>query len=145
MDCNGAHDLANRKCLAGIINALAATSMPEAIVLKRYTHKRYRGEAIAWIVACAAELASLNRALTTSSELSDKVCRTCPASAIAVLGNVKRAMLEDPATYTTQSAEILKDIREKMIAAAGKCSDAVQCIDDILYAKSWVGAGIRGR
>ena len=132
MECNGAHDLMNRKCLAGVMNALVATSAPEAIVLRRYTHKRYRGEVVGLLSACAAELASLNRSLSLKTEVSDKRCRTCRASSVSVITSAKRTLLDDPMAYMRDGSAVRKDLREKMVASAGGCVDAPICVDEVL-------------
>ncbi len=131
-DCNGAHDLSNRKCLAGVINALASAGTPESIVLRRFIDKRYRGDTVDWIVVCAHELASLNRYLSGKNESSDKRCRTCLASRANVLSNARRALLDDPATYLTNPCEVREEIRGKMVASAGRCADARKCVDEVL-------------
>ncbi len=130
--CNGAHDLANRKCLAGVMNALVAASIPESIVLRRYTDKRYRGEVVAWIASCAGELASLNRSLSANADPSDRRCRTCLASKMRVLLGAKRALLDDPGAYLGNPSEVRMELRGKMIASAGRCVDAPVCVDSSL-------------
>lgn len=131
-ECNGAHDLTNRKCLAGVMNALVAASPPESIVLKRYIDKRYRGDSAAWIATCAGELASLNRLISAKNCSSDKRCRTCLASRVNVLDTARRALLDDPATYLNRPGDVFKEIRERMMASAGRCADAPACVDEVL-------------
>jgi len=114
------------------MNALVETSAPEAIILRRYTEKRYRGEVVGWMAACAAELASLNRSLAAKTESSDRQCRTCRASKENVLLGAKLALLEDPMAFMRHSAEVRKDLREKLIASAGRCVAAPDCIDQVL-------------
>ncbi len=132
MGCNGAHDLANRKCLAGVMNALVAASMPEAIVLRRFTEKRYRGGTLQFLVSCSSELASMNRSMSLKDLPSDKRCRTCHASRAEVLVAAKRALLDDPLAYMTDGPSVRADLRDRMIATAGRCADASACIDEAL-------------
>jgi hypothetical protein len=131
-DCNGAHDLNNRKCLAGVLNALVSASPPESIVLKRYIDKRYRGDSVAWIATCAGELSLLNRLVSAKNGSSDKRCRTCLASRVNVLDSARRALLDDPATYLNSPRDVFKEIRERMLASAGRCAEAPVCVDEVL-------------
>ncbi len=130
--CNGAHDLANRKCLTGVMNALVAISVPESIVLRRYIDKRYRGGVVSLVAGGAAELSSLNRLLSTNPSPSDKRCRTCLANRTGVITGAKRALLEDPIAYLEGSQEVRRDLQERMLASAGKCVDAGECIGESL-------------
>jgi hypothetical protein len=131
-ECNGAHDLMNRKCLAGVMNALAAASAPEAIVLRRFTDKRYRGETVAFLASCSTELASINRLLTLRDSSSDRRCRTCHASKASVLATAKRTLLDDPVAYLSRRPEVRAELRDRMVASAGRCVDASQCVDEVL-------------
>ncbi len=142
-ECNGAHDLSNRKCLAGVVNALTSASNPESIVLRRYTDKRYRGEVVSWIALCASALSCLDRSISRREESSDRRCRTCPASKANVLASLRRALLDNPMGYIVDWAAIRKDIREMMSAQAARCVDAAKCIDDVL-ASADLQSGVRG-
>jgi hypothetical protein len=130
--CKGAHDLASRQCLAGVMNALVAASPPEAIVLRRYTDKRYRGEIVQVLISCASELASLNRLLISRSSVSDRRCRTCHASRTNVVTDARQALLENPIAYLRERPSVLREIRERMLAASGRCADAPHCLEEIL-------------
>lgn len=132
IDCNGAHDLASRKCLAGVMNALVAASAPETIVLRRYTDKRYRGGVVETLCSSASALASLNRLLAVKNPPSDKRCRTCRASTSNVLQEVRRALLENPIAFLQRDPSLRRDIRDMMVASAGRCVDAEACVEESL-------------
>ena len=131
-DCNGAHDLANRKCMSGIVTALVSSSAPEAVVLRRFTDKRYRGETVRFLTSCAAELSSMNRSLSLQSPPSDKRCRTCPASRANVVAAARSALLADPVAFMNDRNGVLSDLMQKMVASAGRCVDARECIGEML-------------
>lgn len=126
-ECAGAHDLQNRKCLTGIVNVMSVGAEPEAIILKRFIHKRYRGEAVRLAASAAAELAALNRALVVSEPPSDKRCRTCTASAEQVVAALKHKLMENPAGYISAPERIVEDIQS--IAFSSMCASARACVD----------------
>jgi len=130
--CKGAHDLGNRQCLSGVMNALAAASTPDTIVLRRYIDKRYRGESICVLISCASELAALDRLLTSKSVVSDRRCRTCQASRTNVIASAKRALLDDPMGYAEEKTAVWAEIQERMVASAGRCADAPECVTETL-------------
>jgi hypothetical protein len=87
-----------------VLNVLAGGAQPEAIILKRFMHKRYRGEAVDGASAAASALASLNRAIASASRPSDRRCRTCAASMDQLLTMIKRSLLDDPLEYVSDSS-----------------------------------------
>ncbi len=131
-ECKGPHDLANRQCLSGIMNALVASSSPDAIVLRRYIDKRYRGDAIGVLISCASELASMNRRLASAHVSSDKRCRTCQASMSKVIASARHALLDDPMGYMRAKDATRAEIFEKMVASSGRCADGHQCVAESL-------------
>jgi len=130
--CNGAHDLGNNKCLSAVLNVLAGGAQPEAIILKRFMHKRYRGEAVDVASAAASALAALNRAIASAPRPSDKRCRTCPASMEQMLATIKRLLLEDPLRYVSDSSGRVARLGEGLSSLG--CPDADSCLQDALKA-----------
>ena len=126
-ECAGAHDLGNSKCLTGILNVMSTGAEPEAIILKRFIHKRYRGEAVRRAASAAAELAALNRAIVAAEPSSDKRCRTCPASTEQIAAAMKRKLLENPAEYVSSVETAVKDI--ETVAFSHACENARACAD----------------
>jgi len=138
-ECAGAHDLQNSKCLIGIVNVMSIGAEPEAIILKRFTHKRYRGETIKQAASAAAELAALNRALVAMENPSDKRCRTCAASTEHVIATMRKKLMENPAEYVSSRDEVATEV--DVIADSCACASAHAC------ANKGLSAGIltRGR
>jgi hypothetical protein len=133
VDCNacaGAHDLGNQRCFSGILNILAAGAEPDSVVLKRYIHKRYRGEAVKSTALAAAELAVLRRGIASIEPASDKRCRTCPASAHQVLLQARLRLVENPMTPPISRAALRDFILERVGADA--CDRAHACISRVL-------------
>ena len=126
LQCAGAHDLRNRKCLVGVINVITAGAEPEAIILKRYTHKRYRGTPVGRAVLAALELAALNRAKVALDEPSDKRCQTCPVSTEQIVSFLRHRLLEDPITYLSSMDRIADEIEHRSLAHA--CERTRACI-----------------
>jgi len=125
--CQGAHDLSNPRCCAGVLNAMVSGAVPDTIILKRYMHKRYRHEAVAHVAAAAAELATLNRAISSIERPSDKRCRTCSASKENTLRTMKRKLMEDPDTYLLKTYKVLDEIRAKN--DTDHCDQAKKCLE----------------
>jgi hypothetical protein len=98
---------------------------PETIVLKRFIHKRYRGELVSHAAKAAAELSTLNRAIDSAEEPSDKRCRTCPASMPQICGTLKRKLLENPTLYLKSSRQIAAGVKERV---NDRCSRSRACI-----------------
>lgn len=126
-ECAGAHDLKNNKCLTGIVNVMSVGAEPEAIILKRFIHKRYRGDLVRRAALAAVELAALNRALIAVEPPSDKRCRTCQASAEQVVTAMKRRLLENPVEYVSSNEKIVEDIES--VALFHACENARACVD----------------
>ncbi len=132
--CPGAHDLVNAKCLVGIVNTVSSSAPPDVVILKRYLHKRYRGESLRCLKLAALELSSLTRALSCHESPSDKRCRTCCASRDNLVGRMKRALLADPANYL-DSHQSMSDGLRALGAGAG-CPRAAECVDQALSASA---------
>ena len=128
--CQGAQDIDNRKCISGILNVMVAGAIPEAIILKRYIHKRYRDEPVRRIAKIASNLASINRAVASAEAPSDRRCRTCPASTERILGRARRKLLEDPAGYGACQNALEDDIRSE--ASNLDCTNADRCVTEAL-------------
>lgn len=134
VSCKGAQDLNNRKCLSAILNILVAGARPETIILKRFTHKRFRGKVVRVASTAASQLALLNRAIASTVTPSDKHCRTCPASAQSLLVFMKRHLVEDPSTYVASLPGLKLLIREQL--GSVRCDKNDDCICEALSAGS---------
>ena len=130
MDCPGANDLANNRCLSGVLNIISGSARPEAIVLKRFMEKRYRGAELEWIGWLAQELAVYTRAANSTDRPSDRRCRTCPASRDRVLPALKRALLEDPRGYSAKRRDIADDLRSRCRSVS--CAGSQVCLGKVL-------------
>src|SRR4030042_4659933 len=128
IDCNacpGAHDLCNQRCYAGVLNIMASGAQPDSIVLRRYIHKRYRGEAVKAAALAASELASLRRGIAALEPPSDRRCRTCPASAHHVILQARLRLVERPLCPPEDRAAMTSLILERAGAAACEGAPAV--------------------
>lgn len=124
--CNGAQDMENARCFTGLMNIVMAGAAPGSIVLRRYIDKRYRGPAVQRVLAAAEQLASVNRAIGALPAVSDRRCRTCPASTERILGAIRHAMTRDPIAYSAAPATIPEMLRE---AADGtECDEREECL-----------------
>jgi hypothetical protein len=139
-DCGGAHDLSNSRCLLGVMNVVCGGAVPETVILKRYTHKRYRKNTVRLVSIAASELSSLNRALATPDQASDKECRTCFASKQQVVSDMKRRLLENPRSYVLGGALLVEDIKRAHAAVA--CVRASACINSGLSASAVFGGDL---
>jgi hypothetical protein len=139
--CKGAHDLSNKKCLSAVLNVLSGGAQPEAIILKRFMHKRYRGDAVDDASAAASALASLNRAITSAPRPSDRTCRTCAASMDQLLNTIKRLLLEDPLLFVSDSSGLVARLREGVSHIS--CTDLGACLEAALKAAE-TRARVRG-
>jgi len=128
--CNGAHDLSNKKCLSAVMNVLTEGAQPDTIILKRFMHKRYRGEAVELASTAAGILATINRAIASTQRPSDKRCRTCPASTDQVLLTMKLALMDDPTEYVRSPMHMLAGLRMCLPRIA--CEQAEACFDSAL-------------
>jgi hypothetical protein len=138
-ECPGAHDLANRKCLTSAINAVSSGGIPESVILKRYTHKRYRGYTVGIVSRAATELSTLNRVLAASEPALDKDCRTCKASRQNIIADLKRLLLEDPGAYLSGGQRVFEDF--KRAHDNSPCGRARACIESGLSASTIYGGG----
>jgi hypothetical protein len=130
MDCPGANDLTNNRCLSGILNIISRSARPDAIVLKRFMEKRYRGAELEWIGWLAHELAVYTRAMNSTDRPSDRRCRTCPASKDRVLPTMKRMLLEDPRGYRARWSAMADDLRSNCRSVS--CAESQKCLDETL-------------
>jgi len=126
-DCAGAHDLTNGRCMMGVVNVISGAAIPETIILKRFTHKRYRNETVKTVSTAAAELSALSRALSTPDSASDNTCRTCSASRRQVVSRLKSMLLEDPMGYVTKPERVNEEVRRVRVDVS--CGHAGACID----------------
>lgn len=133
-ECPGAHDLANGKCLSGVLNVMAMGASPEAIILKRFIHKRYRGSAVSSACALATELAAINRALACQEAPSDRRCRTCPASPERILRNLRRKLLDEPGRYAVSRNALFDGFKDT--AASEECERSHRCLESVLASTS---------
>ncbi|MGQ9588036.1 MAG: hypothetical protein ACUVT7_06630 [Thermoplasmata archaeon] len=132
--CQGAHDLSNPRCYAGVLNAMVSGAVPDAIILKRYMHKRYRQDAVAQAAIAAAELATLNRAIASVERASDKRCRTCSASKENVLRTMKSRLMEDPGAYLMKTHRVLDEVRAKN--ETNHCDRSKKCVESAFSAST---------
>lgn len=130
--CSGAQSIENAKCASGIMNIVAAGVVPEAVVLKRFTHVRYRSDRIAQLCDSALAMAALRRLESQPEELSDKKCRTCPASRPRLASEVIRRIRDDPMAFGP-SRKTLSDRLSVEYANVG-CSRLMQCVEQVVWA-----------
>ena len=127
--CAGANDLSNNKCLAGVINVMSDGAEPETIVLKLFIHKRYRGNQVRDAARAATELSTLDRAIDSIEEPSDKQCRTCAASMTQICKAMRLKLLENPIQYVRSSRQIVERIQGLINV---KCSRSRACVTKAL-------------
>ncbi len=140
VDCAGAHDLTNSKCMAGVMNVVSGGAVPETVILRRFTHKRYRKDLVRLVAAAAGELASLNRALASPDQASDKECRTCTSSKQQVILAMKRRLLEDPCSYVRAGPALLEEL--KTSHARTSCPRAGACVRSGFSASAIFGGSV---
>ncbi len=128
--CQGAQDLTNSRCVSGILNVLVTGAVPRAVILKRFIHKRYRGESVESVALVASELSALNRAIASAEKPSDKRCRTCSASRERILMAMKRRLLENPAGYLPGHRNMAAELASRF--RSDQCSDSDKCIENAL-------------
>jgi hypothetical protein len=136
--CSGAQSIENAKCASGIMNILASGVAPEAVVLKRFIHVRYRSERIARLRESALALAALRRLEAQPAESSDKKCRTCPASRHRLASDVIRMIQADP-MYFAPSRRTMSDKLMSEHASAG-CPKLAKCVSQVI----WTGSPAQG-
>lgn len=129
-DCSGAQSIENPKCASGIMNILASGVVPEAVVLKRYIHVRYRSDRLARLRESASALAALRRLEAQPGEPSDRKCRTCPASRQRLAAEVIRRVQADPVSFGP-SRKALSDKLASEHASAG-CPQLARCIAQVV-------------
>ncbi len=129
-ECKGAHDLGNGKCLSAVLTVLSEGARPEAIVLKRFMHKRYRGEMVRIATIAASDLATLNRAILSVHRPSDRRCRTCPASRERWLVATRQCLLDDPVNYVADPPAVSEKLKQGM--ARIECPKAAECLEEIV-------------
>ncbi len=137
-DCSGAQSIENPKCASGIMNILASGVVPDAVVLKRYIHVRYRSERLDRLRESASVLAALRRLEAQPAELSDKKCRTCPASRHRLASEVIRRIQADPISFGASRRD-LSDRLTSELAATG-CPRLAECVAHVV----WMGMASRG-
>lgn len=123
--CAGAQDLENRVCMVGIMNVVARGAVPDIIILKRFMHRRYRGDAVRTVAEAASELSSLTRALRCASTPSDRRCRTCPCSLVVLVTRLRTMLLEDAAAYIREPARARLALSEAVEKSG--CEKGAQC------------------
>jgi len=115
--CGGAQDLTNSRCMTSVLNILQKGVRPEAVVLKRFNHMRYRRVSLSRVFGLADELANLRR-LASDEHLSDKRCQTCPASMPKVASKLAEELKRNPIEYAT---------RAKMVSAKAEADASLTC------------------
>ena len=124
--CPGSQDLSNDRCLAGILQILASEAEPEALMLKRYIHRRYRESRLAPVLAAASELAALNRALSTRPKPSDSSCLTCPASMHRLADGLRKELLERPVEFMNERSKAIGNVKNGLEAI--ECARVHACV-----------------
>lgn len=123
--CGGAQDMDNRRCMVGIMNVLARGASPDAILLKRFMHKRYRNDAVRTVVLAAAELSRLTCAIGGASVPSDRRCRTCPCNPTKLWEGMRARLMDDPQGYVRGFARLGSVLSEAVDEAS--CPRGVDC------------------
>lgn len=139
LECSGAQDIDNAKCASGIANVLASGMLPEAVVLKRFIHVRYRTDRIARLGESALALAALKRLEAQPEDASDKKCRTCPASRRRLAPEIMRRIRSDPIAFGA-ARRILSD---RLVAefANVRCLELRRCVAYAVWAGSAPAGG----
>ncbi len=137
--CAGANDLMNNRCLTGAMNIIAAGAVPEAIILKRFIHKRYRGETVRLAGLAARELATLNRAIASAETPSDRKCRTCQSSKELALTAMRRRLLSNPIGYMPGKESNPSELAEGLLVEG--CPKTRKCVDDALAVSVLLSGG----
>jgi hypothetical protein len=123
--------------MVGVMNVVSAGAVPETVILRRFTHKRYRKDVVKVVAAAAIELAALNRAIASTDPLSDKGCRTCISSRQQVVSAMKRRLLEDPRMYMMGSATTADELR--LAHSTPSCARSSACIEAGFSASTILG------
>jgi len=123
--CPGAQDLESRGCMMGLMNVVAQGAVPDTVILKRFMHMRYRGEAVRTIAAAASELSALTRALRCASTVSDRKCRTCSCNRTRLATHLRTLLLDDPGRYVRSPGTAESALDEAVRGAA--CERGEEC------------------
>jgi hypothetical protein len=116
--CGGPQDLANSRCVTSLLNILRNGARPEAVVLKRFIHIRYRRIALSQVFDLADELANLAR-LASEEALSDARCQTCPASMPKIASALIVLLKSSPLAYSDSAGAL---------SASAEAEAAVDCV-----------------
>lgn len=138
-DCSGAQSIDNHKCAAGIVNILASGVVPEAIVLKRHMHVRYRSESMRRLRDAGSALAVLRRIEAQPDGASDRRCRTCPASRRRMAAELTRRIRADPCAFRASKAAVSDSILEGLKDVG--CPDAPACVEQFAFSVT-LGRGV---
>jgi hypothetical protein len=123
--------------MVGVMNVVSGGAVPETVILKRFTHKRYRKDAVTLISAAATELAALNRALASTDTVSDKECRTCSSSKQQVISAMKLRLLDNPRIYMSGGVATQDELR--LAHSASSCPRSRACIEAGFSASTILG------
>lgn len=123
-ECSGPHDLCSRVCTVGVINAVTTGPRVEAVVLKRMTHKRYRGEIVQTIMMAADSLSALNRAISSVQVPEKDECRACSANKQAVLSKARSLLLQEPLAWKNH----VDVMAASDVVTKAKCTRARECV-----------------
>ncbi len=126
-ECQGPFDMANRRCMAGVISILACGPVPESVILTRAVQKRYRGNIVSSMVDLAAEFSALNRMSASTEIPSDRRCRTCPVSTPKVVASLMRTLADRPEFYEVEAGRVADEVRA--LVAQIDCERASKCVD----------------
>ncbi len=109
------------------MNVVSSGAIPETVILRRFTHKRYRKDIVRVVATAATELAALNRALASTDQASDKGCRTCTSSKHLIISAMKLRLLENPRSYIIGGAAFLEELR--LAHSKSSCPRSGECIE----------------
>ncbi len=131
-DCSGAQSIENAKCASGIMNILASGVLPEAVVLKRFIHVRYRADRIERLCESASALAALKRLEMQPGSVSDDRCRTCPASRAKLASEVIHMIRADPMSFGSSRRTISERLLREFSSV--RCPELGTCVAHIVWA-----------
>jgi len=134
-DCGGAQDLANSRCVTSVLNILQKGVRPEAVVLKRFNHTRYRRVSLSRVFDLADELANLRR-LASDEHLSDKRCQTCPASMPKLASKLAEELKRDPVGYVSRAMMVSAKAESD---ASLICERAHACMARVIESSKFLG------
>lgn len=132
--CSGAQSMENPKCASGIMNILASGLVPEAVVLRRYTHVRYRSDRIVALCESASALAALRRLQSQADAPSDDQCLTCPASTRLLVPEVIRRLQADPLRFCHSRDSLSDGLASERSAV--RCHRLSRCVAQVVWAGS---------